>query len=300
MRSFTILLVALALLPLAPSAAHASTPERLDRAAGLTMEGDYAGAIREYETFLSESPGDRLSPVAAMAVANIHLRVLHDTTAAARTLDRVLGDYRESSWAPEAAREKAACARARERWREAGESYRLALELAAGSPGAESDQWMSEVTVAAADCYYQTGDRTKVVETYEKALRGSPPPEVAATALYRLGETYESENDEKKAAESYARVVQAYPSSNLFDQAIGKRGLIEKHVAIDWEPHLAYSEATQMITCRDYEGAMAKIDAVLAASPGGALAECAEYRKITLEVTLNADFAEGCRKLEGF
>jgi tetratricopeptide (TPR) repeat protein len=159
---------------------------------------------------------------------------------------------------------------------------------------------MSEVAVAAADCYYRAGDRAKVIETYEKALVGEPPPAVGAVALFRLGETYESENEEEKAAESYARVLRSYPSSELFDQAIGKRELIDRHAAIDWNPYVAYSEASRMIAARDLEGALAKIDEVLAASPDEALAECAEYRKIAIETALRADFREGCERVEAF
>ncbi|MBM3320086.1 MAG: tetratricopeptide repeat protein [Candidatus Eisenbacteria bacterium] len=300
MRPSGIARVALAIFALLSPAARSAPPERLDRAAALTVEGDYAAAIGEYRAFLSEAPDDRLAPVAAMAIANIHLRVLRDTTEAEKTLSRVLADYRGAAWAAEAAREKAACARSRERWQEAAESYLLALELAAGTPGSESDQWMSEVTVAAADCHYRAGDPAKVIETYEKALVGEPPPEVAAVALFRLGETYESKNEEEKAAESYARVLRSYPSSELFDQAIGKRELIDRHAAIDWRPYAAYSEATRMIAARDLEGALAKIDEVLAAPSDEALAECAEYRKIAIETALRASFREGCERLEAF
>ena len=279
-------------------AAATAVPE-FDRAARLAMGRDYDGALHEYEAFLARAPQDRLSPVAATAIANILLQ-RGDSTAALSWLDRILSEYRASPWGPEAARQKGACAEARKQWVAAGEAYRLAVELSA-APGVKSrESWINEVTLAAANCFYQAGDRAGVIDTYQRVLEMSPPAEVAASALYRLGESYESSGDSKKAAENYAKVVERYPSSDLLAQAVAKRAVIEPHVKLDWRPYQTFVAGTSLVNRRDYEGALRNCDSVLAATENPALLECAEYRKIALETALAGDYTEGCRKLRGF
>jgi tetratricopeptide (TPR) repeat protein len=291
----------LAALVLSLGTARAGTaPGQFQKAAGLSMRGDYEGAVREYRAYLEAEPSGRLAPAAEMAVANIRLRVLRDTTAAQESLDRVLADYPRSPWASEAAREKGACARARGDWAEAAVRYRLAVELAASTRGAQSDTWVNETAAAAADCFYRADDRAKAAETYEGLLAGSPSPEVAATALFRLGETQEADGKEKAAAASYVRLLESYPSSALFDAAVAKREIIDKHATVRWEPYLAYAEGTQMIGRRDLPGARAKCEEILSGPAPEALRECAEYRKITLETSIDGDFTKGVRLLGEF
>jgi tetratricopeptide (TPR) repeat protein len=272
----------LAALVLSLGTARAGTaPGQFQKAAGLSMRGDYEGAVREYRAYLEAEPSGRLAPAAEMAVANIRLRVLRDTTAAQESLDRVLADYPRSPWASEAAREKGACARAR-------------------GDCAQSDTWVNETAAAAADCFYRADDRAKAAETYEGLLAGSPSPEVAATALFRLGETQEADGKEKAAAASYVRLLESYPSSALFDAAVAKREIIDKHATVRWEPYLAYAEGTQMIGRRDLPGARAKCEEILSGPAPEALRECAEYRKITLETSIDGDFTKGVRLLGEF
>ena len=153
------------------------------------------------------------------------------------------------------------------------------------------------MTLAAANCHYEAGDPDGVIATYRTVLERSPSPEVAATARYRLGENYESAGDEASAAGSYARVLQDYPSSPMFDRALSRRELIEQHAELDWDPLTTYSEGTALIGQGDFEGALGTCDSVLAATPSAALRECTEYRRITLETVTSGDFTAGCEKL---
>ncbi|RPJ41428.1 MAG: hypothetical protein EHM19_11965, partial [Candidatus Latescibacterota bacterium] len=300
MRSIEVVLVAALLLGLSPAPARAEAPGEFDEASLLILRGDYEGAIRAYEAFLAAAPDDRLAPVASMAIANVRLAVLRDTTGGEAALDRIVGEHRSSRWAADAARRRAECVRSRGAWAEAGEEYELALQIASAARARQTDDWTNETAAAAADCWERAGDRTRTIETYSRLLDGSPPPAVAAAALYRLGESYEAEGRAASAAESYGRVLESYPSAGEFDRALAKRALIEKHRPVDWAPYLDYSEATRLIAERDFPAALAKCDAVLASSAGPALRECAEYRKITLETVLSADFGAGCERLRAF
>jgi tetratricopeptide (TPR) repeat protein len=264
------------------------------------MDGDYEGALGEYEAFLARAPDDRLSPVATAAIANIHLRVRHDTASAIRSLDRLLDEHRASPWAPEAARQKGECAEAQERWVAAGESYQLAVSLATEQERGPSDNWVNDVTLSAASCYHRSGDPEKVIETYQGVLKQSPPPAVAATALYRLGESYESSDNGRRAAESYAQVVESYPSTAMFERAVAKRELIDEHVSLDWKAADCYAEATALIAEGDLPGAIAKCDEILAGPATGPLRDCAEYRKIALETVHSGDFTEGSERLRRY
>jgi tetratricopeptide (TPR) repeat protein len=271
-----------------------------DRATLRVNAGDYEGAVREYEAFLKRAPDDRLAPVATAAVASLHLRARADTTAALKSLDHLLKSHAGSAYAPEAARMKAECAEARREWLQAAESYELAGDLALQQGGNTRDAWVNEVTVSAANCYREAGEPSKVTETYEKVLAGSPPPEVAATALYRLGESHESAAAGEEAAKSYAQILVSYPSTTLFTVALAKRPLIEEHVGLDWQPITAYAEASERIAARDFEGAIAKCQEVLAGEADTPLREAAEYRQISLETTLSGNFTEGCRRMQRF
>ncbi len=295
-----VLAVVSGLTMLVLGVADASTVVEFDRAARLAMLGDYDGALREYESFLARAPRDRLAPVAAAAVASINLEVRQDTAAAITSLDRILSDYRESSWAPDAARQKATCAEARQDWLKAGEAYEQAFDLALERGDAASEDWMNQVTFSAANSYHRAGNPSKVIQTYEKVLAGSPPPEVAASAHYRLGESLESAGETQQAAERYVRVIEEYPSSQLLERAVAKRELIEQHVNMNWTPIEKFTEGSVQIRQGDLAGALRTCDEALSASPGAPLRECLEYRKISLETAQSGDYTEGCGRLERF
>ena len=277
-----------------------ATVAEFDRASRLAMSADYHGALEQYESFLSRAPGDRLCPVAAIAIANIQLLALHDSSAAVKSYDRVVTDYPTSPWAAEAARQKGVCMEARADWEEAGETYQLALDLATHTESGQSEDWVNEVTASAANAFYRAGDQPRVIATYRRVLDGAPPPEVAATALYRLGETYESGNEDEMAAESYAQILEAYPSSEIFQSAVAKRELIDKHRKVDWGSVEMYADATALSRQGDFEGAVRKCDELLASSANERLRECTEYRKITLETSLRGDYTEGCERLRRY
>ncbi len=285
---------------IAPHAGFASAPSEFDRAARLAMAGDYEGASREYRSFLDRAPNDRLSPIAAMAVANIYLDVLGDSAEAIPWLDRVVKSYPASSWAPEAARAKGRCEESQRKWMAAGETYMLAIDLAAENKEDFSDQWMNDVTFSAANSFFTAGDRPRQIAAYRKVLDGSPPPEVAATSLFRLAESFEQEGDAETAAESYARIVREHPGSPLFDAAIRKRPVIEKHANLDWASYEKYAEGTALVRRQDFAGALRNTEEMLASEIDPALRECLDYRKITLETAQAGDYGEGCRRLREY
>ncbi len=288
------------LLCMAAVANPASAVVEFDRATRLAMEEDYEGALREYEAFLVHAPDDQLAPVATTAIANIHLEARHDTMAALAVLDRILTNHRATPWAPEAARQKGACAAAQERWTTAAEAYRLAADLAVGQTDGPSDDWINRTTQAAADCFYQAGQPQQVIEIYERILEKSPPHEVAATALYRLGESYESSEDTVKAAQNFAALVERYPSSPMFDRALLKRELIDAHLTLDWHPYELYAAGTGLIRANDFPAALTNCNELLAGEMSASLRQCTEYRRITLETVTAGDFAAGCSRLQEY
>ena len=287
-------------LLLSPLIVHASAPSEFDRAARLAMSGDYEGASKEYRSFLDRSPNDRLAPVAAMAVANIYLDALQDSAGAVPWLDRVVKDYPASLAAPEAARTKGHWEESQEKWIEAGETYMLAIDLASKNPEAFSDRWMNEVTFSAANSFFTAGDRPKQIAAYRRVLDGTPPPEVAATSIFRLAESYEQEGDAETAAAGYARIVREHPGSPLFESAIRKRPLIEKHATIDWPAYEKYAEGSALVQRRDFAGALSNTEELLAGQLDPGLRECLDYRKITLETAQDGDYSAGCRKLREY
>lgn len=280
-------------------AAAASTPPEFDRAVRLGLAGDHDGAIRAYESFLKVSPRDRLSPVAAAAVANLELSARRDSAAALVAFDRVLTDFPDSPYALDAALHKGECAEGRGDHALAAAAYEQALRLAGAQAGRVDEAWVSRVAEAAARAYNDAGAPRKAIEAYERILASFDAPEIAAVARFRMGESHEALGEGAEAAENYRRVIERYPSSILFDRALGKKAIIEEHHRIDWAPYELYAEATRIVR-REYVRALALTDSVLAMDLNPALRECAEYRKIALETAIAGDYTEGCRRLESF
>lgn len=268
------------------------------KAARLESSGEYEAAIAEYESFLANSPQDRLAPLAAMAVANIQNLEFENTEAAIIAYDRVLQDYGKSEWASEAARRKGECLQSKEQWEAAAAAYGLALTLVGQAETNVSTEWVNEVSLAAADCFYELGDRSKVVETYEQALARSLPPHSEASILYRLADSYEANDQLEKAAANYARIIEEYPFAQVFDQAMEKQELVQQYTDISWEPYLTYHQTAANFRNRQFAEAIPKCTEVLTTSQNPLLRQCAEYRRIVAETTIDGDFTRGSAALD--
>ncbi len=289
-------------LCLALPAASALAFGEFDRATRLGMLGDYEGALREYESFVYNHPGHELAPLAVLAAGNIHLEVHENYDAAVRKYDLVITDYTSSSWAPEAARRKGEAAQALEEWTTAGEAYEQALDLAAEADEPQQAEWITEVAAGAGDCFYRAGDHERVLRIYGKTLDGDPPTQVAATALYRMGETYEAMERPEEAARSYARMLEEFPGAGIESvrRGLGKRDLIDRHTTIDWKPYEIGVETNGLIQQRNYAGALEKCEEAEACCKNPRLLECVEYQKITLEAAVSGDYGTAYRQMERY
>lgn len=301
MRSFSVFGIAWALLTLGGviSAAPAESGEAaFPLAAALEAAGDYEAALTQYESFLEEHPDDPKSPLAVFAAANIRYLQFEDYEPAIVMYQRLLEDYAASQWAPEAARRKGECLQVLERWIEAGEAFGRALEHAGKSSRPIPTEWVNEVSLLAADCFYEAGDRTAVIGMYEKTLRGDLAPSAAASVLYRLGDSYESMGEEERAAQTYARIVREYPFSSVFAQAMDKCGLIDEHVSLDWAHYETYARTSQDFARGDYDGALGRCDTILGSTDNQILRDCADYRRVVAHMLLHGDFSHGVESLE--
>jgi tetratricopeptide (TPR) repeat protein len=291
------------------------------------MVGDAAGALAAYEAYLAASPQGEYAPLAALAAGTVRSDALQDPAGAIASFDRVLRDYRTSPWASEAARRKGACLEGQKGWAAAGDAYREALDLAAtgstapsapatagdrGPDGGEVDAgasavesapavsaaWINEVSLAAANCYFQLGDRQKVIETYEHALAGSLPGEARATTLYRLGECNENAGDLAQAARRYRAVLENHPLAPEFALALGKRAVIEPHESLDWASYEAFGAAVRAMRQRDFATTLQQCETAAAGTGSEALKQHTEYCRIVAETITSGDYSAGVRQLE--
>jgi tetratricopeptide (TPR) repeat protein len=92
-------------------------------------------------------------------------------------------------------------------------------------------------------------------------------------------------------------VVEEFPFAGVFDQAVAKRELIDRHRTLDWEPYLTYARTSRDFARRDYAAVPPRCDSVLARSPNAALRACAEMRKIVAETQATGNFISGTRRL---
>ncbi len=286
------------------------------------MAGDAQGAVAVYEAYLRENPRAEYAPLAALAAGNVRRIALGDLEGAIAEYDLVLSAHRSSPWASEAARRRGECLEQRQEWAAAGAAYLDALELAgstgtgegAAGPGAGAAgpgeaggsgagepvlaSWFNEVSLAAANCFYQLGDRRRVVETYERVLAGFLPPDARAAALYRLGECHESAGDMDQAVQRYRQVLEGHPLAPEYARVLAKRALIEPRESLDWNAYEAYAAALGALRRRDFPTSLAQCQAVLAGNGSDVLEQYAEYCRIIAETITGGDYSTGVRRLE--
>ena len=275
-----------------------SAQDHLRDATALESAGKYQEAVGAYESFVRAHPGHRLAATASFGAANLQLLALHDTSAAIAAFDRVISAYPAGPYAPEAARRKAECLSAQAKWTLAAEAYGQALHRAGRSIDPPSAQWVNEVSMGAADCYYQAGERAQVISLYERALQNPLAPHAAAQVVYRLAEAYEAEGDSSHAAECFVRVVRDYPFAPVFGPAVQKRAFVERHQTFDWTDYLVYARSSGDFTVPDFAQAIARCDTVLSRSTNQSLRQCATFRRIVAVTTLEGDFTRGRGQLD--
>ena len=277
---------------------RATVPAELDRASRLLVRGDTDGAIREYEALLARAPADPMAPVACMATANLLLEAKGDTAAALTWCERVVRDYPTSPWAGVAAERRANHLTARGDWLAAGNAWLAALRLLPSD--ATTRMRRAEIAGTAADCFEKAGDPTRLVAACRGILGGAPPPELAATALWRLGQAEEALGAVDTAAVCYARLIHSYPSAAEFTKAMEKRPLVESRVPFDWRPYEIFLRGTVVLGRGDYSAGLASADSLLASTKDPALVECGEYRKLTCETWVGGDLVRGARELRTY
>jgi tetratricopeptide (TPR) repeat protein len=269
-----------------------------DHAAAFTLSGEFDSAVQQYEAFLDAHPGDRLAPLAIYSLAALQLEAKHDSSAALAGYERLINEYGGSPLAPEAARRRGECFQAMKRWAEAGSAYTKALQLAGGSPEPPPPGWVNEVSLSSADCLGHGGDQEQVIAAYEKVLKQPLSPSLTPAVVFRLARAYELSNREEEAARRYARIVQEYPLSEAFDQAVSKKDLIDRHVPIEWTPYLTFADSRKDFTQGDYAAALRRSEEILATSENPALRLGATFRRIVALTTLSGDYTRGARSLD--
>lgn len=298
-KSITALCIGVLLLSMI-HVANASEPivRLFDRAKEYESKGDYSKALTVYSGIIEGYENDPRIPVAAMAMGNIQFLEMENPGQAIDAYDIVVTSYSDSKWGAEAARRKGECFRQLEQWDEARESFGEALKLSGGSTEPVSDEWINEVSLSAADCAFETGDRSGVIETYEDVLRSDPAPHTAASIRFRLAESYLSTGDSSLAASNYAEIITAYPFSQVFDQAMEQKGLISRFEEIPWEPYTEYAQTTRDFATRDFEHALELSESVLKKTENDVLKTCATYRAIVAQTMLTGDFSDGAARLD--
>ena len=209
-------------------------------------------------------------------------------------------DYAASPFVADAARRRGDCLAAMEKWNDAGQAYAEALACAGRGGSPPATRWVNDVSSAAADCFTKGGDGSRAIAVYDGLLQQPLPAQTAATLLMRQGAACESADRAADAAQSYTRVVREYTYTDVFNEAMAKRELIDRHAALDWGPYLTYARASRDMQSGDYAGALARADSILAREPTAGLKTAAEARKIVTEMLVRNDFVQGRQRLAAF
>jgi outer membrane protein assembly factor BamD len=88
------------------------------------------------------------------------------------------------------------------------------------APGEEEVNGTAQELAAIADTAAKNGNLKRAVKAYSKLLKRYPHDTLAKEASFRIGELQEQRRDYLRAAGAYRFVVEKYPQSSHFDEAI--------------------------------------------------------------------------------
>jgi tetratricopeptide (TPR) repeat protein len=266
------------------------------------LKGEYRSARAEFLSYAGAHPRNRLTPVALLAAARLSLDPLADPAGARAACEILLTRHGASPWAPEAARIIGAGLESDRAWAEAGAAYQQALDLATASqadPAPFDADWINDVAMHAADCFYRLGDRQRVIGMYEQVLQpgSSLNGQAVATTRARLADCYSSAGQPEKAARQYAAILNQHPFRDPFAEALAHRARIEPYLQLDWDALEAYAGVRQSFRSGDFAQARVLCEQALGGQLDDELALAVEMDRTFAETLLAEEYATGLHTL---
>jgi TolA-binding protein len=196
----------------------AGTEAQYQAAGELLKAGKYAEARRAYEAALATAKDNGVAAYCQLGIGATHYQEAHFEPALA-AYKAVIDKYPQSEAAEAAALQAAVCLSRLAKYQEAVAA--LATFVAQHAASDLLPQANAELGWA----YYKAGDKDKAKAIYEKALASAgASSDLAAEALFRLGEMAYEGGDYPGALTRYTELATKYPHSDLVAAAQYKRG----------------------------------------------------------------------------
>ena len=88
----------------------------------------------------------------------------------------------------------------------------------------DQDLFLNDALLRLADCYYATKDYERAIGFYNRAIRSGNPDK--DYAYFQLGMVHAIEKQISKAIENFDKVIEEYPESRYFDDALFYKGQV--------------------------------------------------------------------------
>jgi tetratricopeptide (TPR) repeat protein len=259
----------------------------------LLGEENYSEALRAYEAFVKADPQNHLVPAAMWAMANVHLVINSDYDRAAGLFRRIINENPNTEWEIFAYDRLGFCLEEQEKWVEAAEVYKPAIQqMLTSSNGVVTAAWINGLKDRLLSCYRTAQDYENIISTYQEILLENPAAPSAPVDQYNLAQTFLDIDDQKTAAENFALVVERYPVSVSAQRVNTEHAeMLTSQIGYDWGSFTTFRSALRLGQTGQYEEALSTFEEVIEAKRDMGMAYAARFQKDLIEYRNDGDAA---------
>lgn len=283
----------LLLLLFFPAEILANDIAAFERGNDLLSEENYSEALRAYEAFVKENSQHHLVPAAMWATANIYLVINSDYDRAAGLFQKMINENPNTEWEIFAYDRLGYCLEEQEKWREAANVYKPAIQkLPTSSDGVVTAAWINGLKDRLLLCYRTVQDHESIISVYRGILSENPAAPSAPVDQYNLAQTFLEINDQRMAAENFALVVERYPVSISAQRVNTEHAeMLTSQIGYDWVPFSTFQSALRLGQSGQYEEALSTFEEVIEVKRDMGMAYAARFQKDLVEYRKDGDAA---------
>jgi|GEM_PF-1203711 len=255
-------------------------------------KGEYAEAVKAYETFVKENPEHRLAAAAQWTIANIYLTSEEDYERAVALFQSIVSAYPNTEWEVFGSYRLSQCYEHQENWEKAAGVYRITIERLSLSADPAAQERVRGLRRRLITCYQNMGDHESLIRTYHEIVEADPRAPSAALDQFALAQAYLGADVPDRAVDNFILVVERYPSSGYAARVHSEYAeMIASQREYDWAPFSLYQSGLRSAEIGQYEEALTKFDEVIELQPNTGMARAAVFQRHCVEYRKTGDAA---------
>lgn len=269
----------------------ANGQEIFERGNELLQMQRYADALVAYERFIYENPDHHLVPAAKWSMANIYFTIDEDYPRAILVFQNIISKHLDTGWEIFSYDRLGMCYEEQEKWSDAAQVYELALERLMTETHSElAREWNDVFKTKLLGAYRNQNDRENMIRIFQESLTNNPAGPSAPEDHFNLAQVYLEMNESKKAARSFAVLVDRYPFSNPARRVQSEYpDLLASELDYDWAPFTLFQSCVRLSQTGHYGEALKGFDEVIASERNTDMAYAARFQKELIEFRKNGD-----------